>query len=61
MDVPSVLLVTNDYPPRIGGIQRTLQALVSELPPERVSVFAPAGEGDEAFDASAPYAVHRQP
>jgi phosphatidyl-myo-inositol dimannoside synthase len=61
MNVPSVLLVTNDYPPRIGGIQRTLQALVSELPPERVSVFAPAGEGDEAFDASAPYAVHRQP
>jgi phosphatidyl-myo-inositol dimannoside synthase len=61
MDVPSVLLVTNDYPPRIGGIQRTLQALVNELPPERVSVFAPAGEGDEAFDASAPYAVHRQP
>jgi phosphatidyl-myo-inositol dimannoside synthase len=61
MDVPSVLLVTNDYPPRIGGIQRTLQALVNELPPERVSVFAPTGEGDEAFDASAPYAVHRQP
>jgi phosphatidyl-myo-inositol dimannoside synthase len=61
MDVPSVLLVTNDYPPRIGGIQRTLQALVNELPPDRVSVFTPAGEGDGVFDAAARYPVHRQP
>jgi phosphatidylinositol alpha-1,6-mannosyltransferase len=61
MDVPSVLVVTNDYPPRIGGIQRTLQALVNELPPGRVSVFAPAWEGDGDFDAAAPYAVLRQP
>lgn len=61
MDVPSVLLVTNDYPPRIGGIQRTLQALVDELPPARVSVLAPAWEGGDVFDAAAPYRVLRQP
>lgn len=60
MDVPSVLLVTNDYPPRVGGIQRTLQALVDQLPPERVSVLAPAREGDAAFDAAAAYRVLRQ-
>jgi phosphatidylinositol alpha-1,6-mannosyltransferase len=56
-----VLVVTNDYPPRIGGIQRTLESLVNELPPERVSVLAPAWDGDEAFDAAAPYRVLRQP
>jgi phosphatidylinositol alpha-1,6-mannosyltransferase len=61
MDVPSVLLVTNDFPPRIGGIQRTLQSLVDELPPERVSVLAPRSDGDDVFDAAAPYPVLRQP
>jgi phosphatidyl-myo-inositol dimannoside synthase len=61
MDVPSVLLVTNDFPPRIGGIQRTLQALVDELPPERISVLAPTSDGAEVFDAAAPYPVLRQP
>ena len=61
MDVPSVLVVTNDYPPRVGGIQRTLQALVNEMPPERVSVLAPAWDGDAAFDAAAAYRVLRQP
>jgi phosphatidylinositol alpha-1,6-mannosyltransferase len=61
MDVPTVLLVTNDYPPRVGGIQRTLEALAKELPPERVSVLAPAFEGASAFDEAAPYRVLRQP
>ena len=55
-DRPRTLLVTNDYPPRVGGIQRTLEALVKELPPDRVSVFcARRGTGAEAFDAAAPY------
>ena len=61
MDVPRTLLVTNDYPPRIGGIQRTLEALWRELPPDRVSVLAPAWEGADAFDAAAPYPVLREP
>ena len=61
MDVPRTLLVTNDYPPRVGGIQRTLEALVKELPPERVSVFCPDWDEAEAFDRSVPYAVLRQP
>ena len=32
VDVPRTLVVTNDYPPRVGGIQRTLEALVRQLP-----------------------------
>jgi phosphatidyl-myo-inositol dimannoside synthase len=59
MDVPKTLLVTNDYPPRIGGIQRTLEALWRELPPERVAVLAPSWDGAEAFDAAAPYEIRR--
>ena len=60
MDVPHTLVVTNDYPPRVGGIQRTLEALVAQLPPDRVSVFCPDWDEAAAFDAAAPYRVMRQ-
>ncbi len=61
MPLPRTLLVTNDYPPRVGGIQRTLEALWRELPPERVSVLAPAWEGAASFDAAVPYTMVREP
>ncbi|MBI2237214.1 MAG: glycosyltransferase family 4 protein, partial [Actinobacteria bacterium] len=61
MEIPRMLVVTNDFPPRVGGIQRTLHSLVRELPPERVAVLAPRWEGSDAFDAAEPYAVYREP
>ena len=61
MDVPRTLLVTNDYPPKVGGIQRTLHSLMRELPPDRVTVFAPAWQGSQVFDAGEPYRVERDP
>ncbi len=61
VDIPRTLLVTNDFPPRVGGIQRTLDALVSQLPPDRVSVFCPAWDDADAYDGSAPFHVLRQP
>ena len=61
MDVPRTLLVTNDYPPRVGGIQRTLEALVRCFPADRVAVLCPDAEGAAAFDEAAPYEVFRQP
>ncbi len=61
MEFPRTLVVTNDYPPRVGGIQRTLEALVRRFPPERVAVFCPAAEGAAAFDEAAAYRVLRQP
>ena len=60
MDIPRTLVVTNDYPPRVGGIQRTLEALVKELPPDRVGVVCPAWEGADSFDVDASYRVFRQ-
>ncbi|MDP9242889.1 MAG: glycosyltransferase family 4 protein [Actinomycetota bacterium] len=59
MDIPRTLLVTDDYPPRVGGIQRTLHSLMRELPPDRVAVLAPSWPGSEAFDAAEPYEIHR--
>ncbi len=61
MELPRTLLVTNDFPPRIGGIQRTLGSLWSALPADRISVIAPAWDGTPAFDADALFAIVRDP
>lgn len=61
MDMPKTLVVTNDYPPRVGGIQRTLEALVRTFPSDRVAVLCPARDGSAAFDAGASYPILRQP
>ena len=59
--VARTLLVTNDFPPRAGGIQNYLQALVDRLPPGEIAVYAPAWPGAPEFDAAAAYPVHRHP
>ncbi|WP_347956491.1 glycosyltransferase family 4 protein [Gordonia aichiensis] len=53
------LLVTNDFPPRPGGIQSYLENLVAFLPPDEVIVYAPRWKGCEAYDAAAPYRIVR--
>ncbi|MFD3464285.1 glycosyltransferase family 4 protein [Nocardia fluminea] len=57
------LLVTNDFPPRPGGIQSYLQALSNQLPPEDLVVYAPRWRGDshEKFDAAQEFRVVRHP
>ncbi|GAA0630373.1 glycosyltransferase family 4 protein [Kutzneria viridogrisea] len=54
------LLVTNDFPPRVGGIQTYLYALATQLHPDLV-VYAPSWPGCEAFDARQPFPVVRDP
>jgi phosphatidyl-myo-inositol dimannoside synthase len=61
VDVPKTLLVTNDFPPRVGGIERTLGALVRELPADRIAVLCPSRDGAQAFDTAAHYEIFRQP
>lgn len=53
------LLVTNDFPPRPGGIQSYLENLLAFLPPDDVIVYAPKWKGCEAYDAAAPYRIVR--
>jgi phosphatidyl-myo-inositol dimannoside synthase len=55
------LVVTNDFPPRPGGIQAFVQALASRQPDGEVVVYAPAWKGDAAFDAAQPFPVVRHP
>ena len=54
------MLVTNDFPPRVGGIQRTLEALWQAMPSDRVAVWCPDEPGADAYDAAAPFTVIRQ-
>jgi phosphatidylinositol alpha-1,6-mannosyltransferase len=59
--VPKVLVLTNDFPPRPGGIQNFVHALALQLPPENVTVYAPAWAGAAEFDAEQPFPVVRHP
>ncbi|MGV0359710.1 glycosyltransferase family 4 protein [Corynebacterium mastitidis] len=61
--MPTTLLVTNDFPPRVGGIQSYLRDFVSLLDPRDVVVFASTQDAAAAreHDASVPYEVVRWP
>ena len=53
------LLVTNDFPPKVGGIQTYLWELWRRLPPDETTVLTTAYEGAEAFDREQPFRVER--
>ncbi|PXY27269.1 glycosyltransferase family 4 protein [Prauserella muralis] len=59
------LLVTNDFPPRPGGIQSYLHSLATRLPADDLVVYAPSWERESGshteFDAKAPFEVVRHP
>jgi phosphatidylinositol alpha-1,6-mannosyltransferase len=56
--VPS-LLVTNDFPPKVGGIQSYLWELWRRLPPDDVTVLTTPYPGAEEFDRAQPFRVVR--
>ncbi len=53
------LCVTNDFPPRPGGIQAFVHALAVRQPPGEVVVLASSWKGAGAFDAAQPFPVVR--
>ena len=53
------LLVTNDFPPKVGGIQSYLWELWRRLPPESTTVLTTPRRGAEEFDAMQPMRVER--
>jgi phosphatidylinositol alpha-1,6-mannosyltransferase len=55
------LVVTNDFPPRPGGIQSFVHNLATRRPPGSVVVYAPAWKGAAEFDAAQPFPVVRHP
>jgi phosphatidylinositol alpha-1,6-mannosyltransferase len=53
------LLVTNDFPPKVGGIQTYLWELWRRLPPGDVTVLTTPHPDATAFDADQPYRIVR--
>ena len=55
------LLVTNDFPPKIGGIQSLLWEWWRRLPADHFAVLTSPYRGSEQFDAEQPFRVIRTP
>ena len=55
------LLVTNDFPPKIGGIQSLLWEWWRRLPPGRFAVLTSPYRGSASFDRAQPFRVERTP
>ena len=53
------LLVTNDFPPKIGGIQSLLWEWWRRLPPESFAVLTSPYEGAAEFDAAQAFQIER--
>jgi phosphatidyl-myo-inositol dimannoside synthase len=53
------LLVTNDFPPKVGGIQNMLWELWRRLDPSAFAVLTSPYEGSSAFDAAQAYRIER--
>lgn len=56
-----VLVVTNDFPTRWGGIESFVLALCEQLSPDEVVVYTASMPGDREFDATLPFPVYRDP
>jgi phosphatidylinositol alpha-1,6-mannosyltransferase len=55
------LFVTNDFPPKLGGIESYVTNLCTGFDPSDIAVVAPTREGHEDVDAALPYEVVRLP
>lgn len=53
------VLVTNDFPPKIGGIQSLLWEWWRRLPSDRFAVLTSPYGGAEEFDAGQPFRIER--
>jgi phosphatidylinositol alpha-1,6-mannosyltransferase len=55
------LVVTNDFPPRQGGIQSFVHQLLIRQPAGSIVVYASDHRGSSEFDAAQPFPVVRHP
>jgi len=54
------LLVTNDFPPKVGGIQSYLYELWSRLPPDETVVLTTPHAGAEEWGRAQPFRIERR-
>ena len=56
-----LLIVTNDFPPTVGGIENYTYSLARRWPAEEISVVTRTVPGCDAFDRTLNFEVHREP
>jgi phosphatidyl-myo-inositol dimannoside synthase len=61
VDDGRTLIVTNDFPPRTGGIESFVLAMAQRMPADRVVVHTARQAGDRAYDAALRFPVLRDP
>ena len=49
-DIRKILLVTNDFGPRSGGIESFILGLLEELDGSQISIYTSSQPGDDEFD-----------
>ncbi|NNU28390.1 glycosyltransferase [Isoptericola sediminis] len=57
--MPRTLVVTNDFPPRQGGIETFVHAMTSRFDPDEVVVHTSSTPGQEEYDRTLPHPVVR--
>ncbi|MFC9620823.1 glycosyltransferase family 4 protein [Streptomyces sp. NPDC056930] len=55
----STLVITNDFPPRQGGIETFVHAMATRIPDDDLVVYTSREPGDTAYDAALPFPVVR--
>ncbi|MER5730131.1 glycosyltransferase family 4 protein [Streptomyces sp. NPDC002138] len=55
----STLVITNDFPPRQGGIETFVHAMATRVPDDDVVVYTSHEPGGAAYDATLPFPVIR--
>ena len=61
MPTGRTLIVTNDFPPRTGGIESMVFAMAQRMPPDQVVVHTARQPGDADHDRGLPFEVVRDP
>jgi phosphatidyl-myo-inositol dimannoside synthase len=56
-----LLVITNDFPPTVGGIENYIYSLVRRWPPDDVVVVTRGVPGDAEFDAGQAFEIVREP
>ncbi|GAA2420388.1 glycosyltransferase family 4 protein [Actinomadura vinacea] len=59
--MPRCLIITNDFPPRQGGIETFVYEVARRFPPDEVVVYTSSEPGAGDFDAALPFPVVRDP
>ncbi|MFD4243549.1 glycosyltransferase family 4 protein [Streptomyces sp. NPDC058525] len=57
----TTLIITNDFPPRQGGIETFVHAMATRVPDDDVVVYTSSEPGAAEFDATLPFPVIRDP